>query len=409
MLKRIVRLVVALAMISGAIGVAALMMSPDNGESEPDTSTPTPEVSVLDISLQSVSPEARWAGRVVARQRIQLVAPTDLTVRATPYATGDAVDADAALFELDRTEAEQDLALVRSELDELTLNRRQQLAQQQVDETLLGMEQELLAQAERRLDRERGLRERGATTDSAVDEAQSQVIQARQAVRQREAALAQYPLDQDLLALREERLQVNLSRAEDRLDRAALRAPFAGIVEEVLVTAGQRVSAGEPMVTLYNPDQLFWRVDLPRSAASDMSANLAGSWVSMTRRSGSVQEGSTNRSGEFPVPDSLNWTPGEVREARVRWPLEANRQLIPGSALYSGNRVFLVDEEERLRARSVSLHGTTWVDDQEYWLIEGTDLPDSGQILLTRLPNALNGLQVRVSEVVALVAESTGE
>lgn len=409
MLKRLVRLALALIILSGSIAIAVVMTRQDNGAVEESAAAPAPDVSALSVQRQVVAPEARWAGRVVASQRTELTAPVDLTVDALHYREGQQVSAGEAILDVDLTEAERELALVEAEATELALGAQQRRVQQQVDEALLEMERALLDQAERALQRERGLRERGVTTASAVDQAQSQVIQARQAVRQREAALQQLPIDEALDEMREERLQINLQRAEERLQRSRMQAPFAGIIDQVSVSAGQRVSAGQPVFSIYDPGQLHWQVNLPRSAPPEMRARLADDWIDMARRSGSVPDGNSNRSGLFPVPEQLGWAPGEIHEVRVRWPAREQVQLLPGTALYSGNRVFLIDEDDRLVAQAVTLLGTTWIDGEEYWLADGRDLPDEGRILITRLPNALNGQRVAVSDVVDVSAEPRAE
>ncbi|WP_157432788.1 MULTISPECIES: HlyD family efflux transporter periplasmic adaptor subunit [unclassified Actinoplanes] len=59
-----------------------------------------------------------------------------------------------------------------------------------------------------------------------------------------------------------------------------LKAPAAGIVTEINIAPGQIARAGEPIVTLYDPSQLTFRVDVPletlRELRLGMTAYVSG-------------------------------------------------------------------------------------------------------------------------------------
>ncbi|GAA4588704.1 multidrug resistance efflux pump [Actinoplanes octamycinicus] len=59
-----------------------------------------------------------------------------------------------------------------------------------------------------------------------------------------------------------------------------LKAPAAGIVTEINVAPGQIARAGEPIITLYDPSQLTFRVDVPletlRELRLQMTAYVSG-------------------------------------------------------------------------------------------------------------------------------------
>ncbi|MCH8550744.1 MAG: biotin/lipoyl-binding protein [Natronospirillum sp.] len=401
MLKRIVRIVLALLILGAAVGLAVWMVNGGPETEEDAEAAPPPEVTALEIEPGSYRPQMDWVGQVVTRQRVELTAPIAADVLALPVAEGDRVTAGESLIGLDTRELDWDLAQNETELRELELSRAQIRDQIAADEALLVLERELLAQAERALERERGLRGRGASTEAALEEAESRAIQARQSLRQTESALSQQPLELERLELQEARLQLNLERLQDRQQRTALAAPFDGIVESVDTSIGQQVSAGQPLVTLYAPESRVWRVPAPDRDSAELEARLAEQWVSLSRRAAHVTDGSASRYVEFPLPQALNWAPGETRSARVQRPALDNVQPVPASSLYAGNRVFLITEEEELSSVVIEPQGTTWLNGSEYWLISAGDLPASGRILVTRLPSALNGQSVSVSEVIS--------
>jgi len=63
-----------------------------------------------------------------------------------------------------------------------------------------------------------------------------------------------------------------------------LRAPAAGIVTEINVAPGQIARAGEPIVTLYDPADLVFKVDVPlatlRKLRLGMTAYITGPGLS---------------------------------------------------------------------------------------------------------------------------------
>lgn len=399
MLKRIVRIVLALMILGGAVGLAAWMINGEPAPEEDAAPAPAPEVSALSVDPGRYRPQMEWSGQVVARQRVEVATPLATEVLTVPVAEGDRIGSGAALVELDTREVEWDLAQARSELRELELARQQTLGQQETDEALLALERELLAQAERALERERGLRGRGASTEAALEEAESRVLQARQALRQRESALAQYPVELERQELQAERASIGLERLERLQQRAAMAAPFAGVVEAVNVSAGQYVNAGQALVSLYAEDSLVWRVAAPDRQSGALQARLNGQWIDLTRRAPRVAEGSASRHVEFQLPADVEWAPGEIRSARVQRAALDQVQPVPASSLYSGNRVFIINDSDELESVVVQPLGTTWLDGEEYWLLSAGDLPPAGRILATRLPNALNGQAVNVSEL----------
>ncbi|TMM51319.1 efflux RND transporter periplasmic adaptor subunit [Sulfitobacter sabulilitoris] len=99
------------------------------------------------------------------------------------------------------------------------------------------------------LKRQQELLDRGTTTRVAVDDAQSKADSAA-------AALVQ--------------AQKSLESAEENLEKADLRAPFAGIVNSVDATAFATLGAGAPIATMYSPDAFEVSFSVSFDAASEL-------------------------------------------------------------------------------------------------------------------------------------------
>jgi RND family efflux transporter MFP subunit len=187
---------------------------------------------------------------------------------------------------------ETGLALATSEA---TLNGAQAAAEKQAAAELGGREQLKLTESTLRVQLD--LEKAGATSPWQVENAQSAVVQARarlnalkaqSAVAQSAVASAQAVHDRaasDVRLLFKDRLdlaqtrsrrataevrvaQARLQDADLRLERMIVRAPVDGVVLERLAVPGMTLT-GESVCTLYDPNSLRVRVDVPQ-------ANVAG-------------------------------------------------------------------------------------------------------------------------------------
>ncbi|MCG6871186.1 MAG: efflux RND transporter periplasmic adaptor subunit [Gammaproteobacteria bacterium] len=96
--------------------------------------------------------------------------------------------------------------------------------------------------AEQELKRFRSLADAGLVTRSQLEQARTQ----------RDASRGEWNA-----------AQARLDRAEDRLARTRIRAPFDGVVTERLRQAGERVESGAEVLRLVNPDTLEVQVRVP--------------------------------------------------------------------------------------------------------------------------------------------------
>jgi HlyD family secretion protein len=115
------------------------------------------------------------------------------------------------------------------------------------------------------LDRSEALFKAGGITQQEIDSArtgysvrQSRAVAADRLVAAKREALAAAHAQQDAAA-------AQTTKADVRLGYAELRAPMAGIVDVRAVREGEVVGAGQPVLTLINPDSLWVRADVEES------------------------------------------------------------------------------------------------------------------------------------------------
>ena len=143
---------------------------------------------------------------------------------------------------------------------------QQQALQLELDLQTLTVSREMtqatarLRYAEDELTRARALRERGLATQQRVDAAQQEVALTQSA---QQAADASHKALEALLRERNAREQRQDGNARNGSARQPVRAPIAGVLDEVSMAAGVTVSAGTALCTIVNPKQLQVRAAVP--------------------------------------------------------------------------------------------------------------------------------------------------
>lgn len=151
---------------------------------------------------------------------------------------GDFVEQNATLGHIDNTEAVMTLAVAQSQLRTAEKNAGEGSKIQ------LEYAEKAAAVAHHKFVTNRQAHEkRGAVTDMAVRESELEY----------ERAVAQIDvrkLEEELASIEVAAKQAEVEAAQQALDRRHLRAPFAGIVEDVYRNEGEWVQAGEPILRL---------------------------------------------------------------------------------------------------------------------------------------------------------------
>ncbi|MGB5496511.1 MAG: RND transporter, partial [Sedimenticolaceae bacterium] len=175
-----------------------------------------------------------------------------------------------------------------------------------------------------------------------------------------------------------------------------------------------RVRVGDPLVSLYDTDEMIFRAQLPsrhlpeiRAAIADgaelvVAGMIDGVAVRGRLRSlaGEVSSGTGGVDGLFTVTEG-----GELisqgRFVRLELALPARDDLIalPHEAIYGTDRVYVLDAENRMRPHRVQRVGEVSIAPGDTRvLVSAPDLLDGVPVVTTQLPNALDGLLVRVVE-----------
>lgn len=179
-----------------------------------------------------------------------------------------------------------------------------------------------------------------------------------------------------------------LEKAERNLDRTRIRAPFAGRVRQKLVDVGQYVSPGVALAHIFAVDYVEVRLPIPDSdlAFLDLPINYRGdtkkqtgpevtlfadfagkrhSWTGrivrvegeidpvsrMIHAVAQVDDPYGRVDGEEPMPLAI----GLFVDAEIKGRKIENAVVIPRSAIRGGNTVFVIDDDNHLRFREVTI------------------------------------------------------
>ncbi len=278
---------------------------------------------------------------------------------------------------------------------------------------------------------------------------QQAVIAARSQVAQSRLRLAQEAAEADVarreweelgrgdataLTLREPQLEdarasvlaaeANLERAQRDLGRAEVTAPFAGRVRQKSVDVGQFVTVGSPVATLYAVDAAEVRLPLPDAELAYLDVPLA--YRGREERIGPRVTLRADFAGESytwegrivrteaeidPVSRMVNviaqvsdpYAPGRdprrpplavgmFVEAEIEGRVADEVVVLPRSALRGRDQVLVVDDEDRLRIRTVVLLRST---SQNVVISEG--LAAGERVVLTPIEVVTEGMRVQIA------------
>ena len=205
----------------------------------------------------------------------------------------------------------------------------------------------------------------------------------------------------------------DLERKEGDLERTVVRAPYDGMIRQKLADVGQFVGAGTQLAVIFAsdvaeirlplPDKDLPFVDLKAQPPVEVTANIGGTdyyWRgNIVRTEGVFDEQSRVLYVVAQVADPYNqdgesWAYplriGTFVGANIEGRRADNLVVLPRSALRRDNRVWIIDSNNRLVPKTVSVLRT---DASSVYINSG--LEDNELVCLTLLENPLPGTVVR--------------
>lgn len=188
------------------------------------------------------------------------------------------------------------------------------------------------------------------------------------------------------------------------LERAAITAPFDGIVTTLHPSAGNRVARGTLLVEMYAPDTIRLRAAIPNAyATTEYSDNLKGQ-VNVTGREETLslisispesKPGRGTVDALFQLPEG-EWLLGAAIEFDLILPSTDQAVALPFDALYAGSRIYIVDQDLRAQAISCESSGLTLVGGVSQALLRCPGLNSGDKVVINRIPNLVSGTKLKI-------------
>lgn len=368
-------------------------------------------VAVQAVKKLPLSPSLSLFGQVEAPNNSTLSASITADVLKVNVLAGSAVEKGDLLVELDATDVDLEILQRRAERAEIEAQMESEEKRLAADRASLGREKELLELSQRAVERSLTLARTSAGTEANLDAARREEEQQLLAITQRQLAIDDYVSRQKLLQAGLDKADAALQRAQRDRSRTRILAPYRGRIIDVMVSPGDRTSAGSQLLQLYDDSQLEVRTQVPSRYLhgvqkvldnnASLVANITGNGYSVSlelaRLAASVTRGQGGVDAFFRVTDGRLPTLGKTVEVELELPPIEGAVSLSSDALYSADRVYLV-EEGVLRSRPVERLGERIMPDgRQQIIVSGDGFEDGQQVLSSRLPQAIDGLRIEVA------------
>lgn len=413
MLKASLKIILPLAVLMGAGSIAIEL------ESSKPKVTPEPpqervwQVSAATLRLTRVRPKIPAFGEITTARIVDLrplVAGRVVSVGAN-FIDGGIVSEGETLIEIDNFEflARVDEAL--AELEQARARLAEIRAVLGAEHAMLKRDRERVEMSRRDVARREALRQKGATSERALDESRLALNLDQSRVIASNLEIAKFSAQERQQAAAIQRLSVVLRRARRRLEDARLTAPFDGFLVEVDADIGKRVGTSDRIARLYDATRMearfhlshakfarlrrggdfvgrkvrvVWRIDREALAFEGRIDRVDGR---IDAASGGVEMFARLIGGGLDSP----LRPGAFVEVEIDDVTYENVFRIPETALHEGGTVYVV-EDGRLEARKVEVA----VRDGASVYVRSDAIRDGGQVVATRFTEIGPGVKVEI-------------
>ncbi|MEP4544860.1 MAG: biotin/lipoyl-binding protein [Saccharospirillum sp.] len=399
-------LVVLSAGVAGALWMnGSSEPSADNtAEAEPQPLVDAPTVAMVRPDTGRWSPQLMLYPRYQSRQSVVLTSPVAADVESVEVAIGQSVEAGAVLLQLDTDALQRPVTQLEAQRAELASRSRLEQSQYQSDQAALVIEQNLVAIAQRSVDRLQNLARQNLSSAADLEAAERTLQNQRLALQQRELAIARYDDVEQQLAAQRDQLDSQLEQARDNLNEATITAPFAGRIASLEVRPGTEAGAGSTLLTLVNDQDTEWvawvaasvlpEVDALSSLTAVVETDAGSIPVELRQRDPVADRGSVRLYFET-ENQQPRATLNRTYPLRLDLPaVQAHR--VPDDSVYANESVYRVVDNRLERVR-IRVLGEQFDQGRVWRLIEAELNPDD-RLLATRLQQAAEGLAVKVAD-----------
>ena len=354
------------------------------------------------------SPSIQLFGRVQSPRAADLTAVVTANVTSIPVRAGSKVSAGQLLIQLDDTEASLARDRAKASRDEAAAQLQTTRLRYQSDRKSLALEKKLAKLSEDNLQRLQSLRGKNLVSQTQLDQAEEAKARAELSLSQRQLSVSDFENELARMEARLASAEAQLQQAELDLTRTRVEAPFDGTVTDIPVAPGERVRPGEPLLSLFADAELEVRAQIPErylAAVRDglgqgelaASTELEGRTLALNlkRLAGDASDARGGIDGLFEFVDGVPAAAlGRPLTITLTLPARDNLIALPATALHGLNRLYVIDDDNRLRRVQADIVGEAMDRENAQLLLHAPTLEGGERIMTTQLPQAIVGLPV---------------
>ena len=364
-------------------------------------------VKTIPAKLEQLTPSLTLYGQIETPDLVNAAAPKNSRVISVSVREGDAITSGQLLLNLDPRDYEPRVAQEEAKVTELKALITSEKLRHQADQKAYRHEQSLLNLELAAVKRAEMLKNKKLGSTAAHELAQEELERQRLDVTSRKLMLDDHQARLQQLSARLAYSEAELELAQLDLERSKIIAPFNGFIDKVHVTAGNQVKENEVLVTFYPLEKLEVRAKIPAAFRNEIQRTLLDGipltataiiadipvMLELDRVSGSADARGID--ALFNITQGNNLVRlGSTLSLAMQRPARKDVIAIPFSALYDNNRIYKLSNG-RIEGVKVDRQGE-YVDSagRIKLLISSPKIQPGDPIVITHLPNAVNGLRV---------------
>lgn len=414
MIKKILLPIVILA-ITGVIFMYLVKTRPTTKQIEVKEQAWT--VATQTIEPTTISPTISLYGRVESPRTTTLSSPTfslngSGEVIEVTALEGQAVKAKQVLLRLDDRDSQLNLQQREADITDIQAQIENEALQHQNNIASVGHEETLLRLTQKSGDRAVELEKRKLGSISAADETQQAIERQHLSLNSRRIQIKTYESRIKQLQAKLQRAIALRDVAKLELERMQIKAPFSGTVAKLEVAVGDRVRSGDQLITLYDNTALEVRAQIPLryqgmvlNSIAKKQALIAETMVDerpirlrLARVAGQINKDSGGIDGLFIVEKGQEILRlGHLLNLTLNLPETKEIIALPFEAVYGTNRIYKLQNDRMLGVEVERVGEKQDAAGQSQILIRSPALKPGDKIIITQLPNAMDGLKVQVA------------
>lgn len=387
----------------GIIGVTALIIavmmnfnkSPGEGEVK---EVEAKFVSTVSANIGAFKPMHKVIGKVEALEQIDVNAQVNAKVAQISVKNGDWVEKGQTVIVLDVKQAQRELSRLQAQLADAKANQSMQIKQHALETKLLAFDKKQLDNANAALAKEKNLFKNNLSSSTRVEQVEEQADLRSQAYLQKQLAVENQGALQEQTKAGITQLQLSIDTATDNLANHVLVADFSGQIANVNLKQGQQVSQGQLLFTLFNDQNLQFKTKVSEALANQAQSQLMinNGLYDIQSVNPLLESQSAAQSVTFDLTGSKQLI-GSYQYANWVSSAIENSFLVEDKALFEFERIYYLKDEDQdfsLVEKRVTLHGSTLVDNKEYWIATAQDMPEEFLLLTSKISPLYSGVIV---------------